>query len=58
MALERSSYWGGNSCVTGLAGRGDYDSKTVYEAYHASVGAWREEKALQAEFYADELGYE
>lgn len=34
----------------------DPDSKTVYEAYHAAGGAFREEKALQAAFYADELG--
>jgi hypothetical protein len=34
----------------------DVDNLTVYEAYHAAGGAFREEKALQAAFYADSLG--
>lgn len=36
----------------------DRTDKVVFEAYHAAGGAFREEKALQAAFYADELGPE
>lgn len=36
----------------------DTERKIVYEAYHAAGGAFREEKALQAAFYADSLGPE
>lgn len=36
----------------------DFDTKTIYEAYHAAGGVFREVKALQAAFYADALGPE
>jgi hypothetical protein len=36
----------------------DPTNKRIYEAYHAAGGAFREEKALQAAFYADEFGPE
>lgn len=56
VTLEAEIPWG-----LGWVGHADllnHDDRIVYEAYHAAGGAFREEKALQAAFYADELGPE
>lgn len=57
--LEAEVPWG--PVEYGWVGHADvlnYDDRIVYEAYHAAGGEFREVKALQAAFYADELGPE
>lgn len=52
--LEAEIPWGLG--WTGHADLLDHRNHVVWEAYHAAGGAFREEKALQAAFYADEKG--